>query len=183
MLAYVFWHWRQPAVAREEYERVLGRFHTALREAPPPGFGRSWVWRLEAAPWIPGGGAGYEDWYLVDGSAALDPLNDAAVTASRQAAHDHAARLVAGGTAGLYRLRAGEPQPDAARAIWFPKPGGLSYAALEAAFGELMEGRRFALWGRQMVLGSAPEFCLHVQEPIALPGYATTTVVLGCVWP
>ena len=190
MLAYVFWHWKQAAVGREEYERALSRFHTALKDAPPPGFQRSWVWRVAEAPWIPGGGggggggdAGYEDWYLVDGSAALDPLNDAAVTASRQNAHDQAARLVAGGTAGLYRLRAGEPLSDAARGIWFPKPAGLSYAALWAACGEMMEGRRFALWGRQMVLGTAPEFCLHVHEPIALPGYATTVVPLTRVWP
>jgi hypothetical protein len=182
VLAYVFWHWKQAAVEREEYERVLGRFHTALRDAPSPGFLRSWVWRIEGAPWIPGG-AGYEDWYLVDGSAALDPLNDAAVTASRQGAHDHAARLAAGGAGGLYRLRVGEPLPDAARAIWFAKPAGQSYPALWAACGELMEGRRFALWGRQMVLGTAPEFCLHALEPIALPGYATTAVALARVWP
>jgi hypothetical protein len=178
----VFWHWKQPAVEREEYERVLGRFHAGLRDAPSPGFRRSWAWRLERAPWIPGG-AGYEDWYLTDGSAALDPLNEAAVTASRRSAHDHAARLVAGCAAGLYRLREGEPLPDAARGIWFAKPGGMSYAALFAAFPEMMAGRRYALWGRQMVLGIAPEFCLHVQEPIELPGYTATPVPLTCVWP
>jgi hypothetical protein len=182
VLAYVFWHWKQAAVERADYEAVLGRFHAALRDTPPPGFRRSWVWRVDGAPWLPGG-AGYEDWYVLDGSAALDTLNDAAVTASRREAHDHAARLVAGGTAGLYRLRAGEPLPDAARGIWFAKPEGLSYPALWAACGEMMEGRRFALWGRQMVLGTAPELCLHAPEPIALPGYATTVVPLTRVWP
>jgi hypothetical protein len=34
-----------------------------------------------------------------------------------------------------------------------------------------------------MVLGIAPEFCLHVEAPIALPGYATTVVPLARVWP
>lgn len=182
MLAYVFWHWRHAAVDREEYEQVLGAFHASLRDAPSPGFRRSWVWRVQGAPWLPEG-TGYEDWYLLDSSAALDPLNEAAVTASRQRAHDQAARLVAGGTAGLYRLRAGEPLPDAARGIWFAKPAGMSYAALLAAVPALLGERRFALWGRQMVLGIAPEFCLHVRDPIALPDYAATPVPLSRVWP
>jgi hypothetical protein len=182
VLAYVFWHWKQAAVARDAYERVIGQFHAALEDAPPPGFRRSWVWRVDGASWIPGG-AGYEDWYLTDGSAALDPLNEAAVTAGRQAAHDHAARLVGGGAAGLYRLRAGDPLPDAACGIWFAKPAGMSYPALLAAVPAMLAGRRFALWGRQMVLGIAPEFCLHASEPIVLPDYAATPVPLTRVWP
>jgi len=182
MLAYVFWHWRQAAVDREEYERVLGGFHASLRDAPSPGFRRSWVWRVQGAPWLPEG-TGYEDWYLLDGSAALDPLNEAAVTASRQRAHDQAARLVAGGTAGLYRLRVGEPSSAATRALWFGKPTGVAYADFYATLERATAGRPFTLWTRQMVLGAAPEFCLQGQGTVSLPVGASLDVVsLSRVW-
>src|ERR1043166_9053454 len=107
MLAYVFWHWKQPAVAVAEYEDAQRGFHAALAAEPPPGFHRSVSVALSGAPWAGAGGAAYEDWYLLDGMAALEPLNQAAVTASRRGPHDSAAALAAGGTAGLYALRAG----------------------------------------------------------------------------
>jgi hypothetical protein len=181
VLAYVFWHWPQPAVDRAEYERVLGRFHASLRDAPPPGFQRSWVWRVARAAWLPA--PAYEDWYLLDDSAALDRLNDAAVTAGRQAAHEHAARLVAGGVAGLYRLRAGGPLSGARHAHWLAKPAGASYPVFIAAIRGAAGGAAYALWGRQMVLGPAPEFCVQVANPLPLRDYETTSLGLEGVWP
>ena len=115
MLAYVFWHWRRPQVPAASYETLQRGFHAALAAAPPPGFLRSSTLSIAGAPWAAGGGEAYEDWYLVDGTAALDPLNDAAVTASRRQPHDAAAAAAAGGTAGLYRLRLGHGGRSTAR--------------------------------------------------------------------
>jgi hypothetical protein len=41
-----------------------------------------------------------------------------------------------------------------------------------------------ALWGRQMTLGPALEFCLHASRPVALPA-PLVAVALHCrtVWP
>ncbi len=159
MLAYVFWH--RPAAETDSalYERALAEFHRALAAAPPPGFQRSWAFQLAEVPWL--GGPGYEDWYLVDDFAALGELNEAAVSASRKAPHDAVARLAADGTAGVYRLVAGEPNPGAPRAAWLSKPARKTYPAFLAEIGALGT----AAWQRQMTLGPTPEFCVH--EPVS----------------
>ena len=119
MLAYVFWHWPRAGVPPAEYEDRQRRFHAALQAAPSAGFQGSRCLGLAGAPWSGGGGPAYEDWYLLEGSAALDPLNTAAVTASRQAPHDAAAALADGGTAGLYTLRLGVQRDAPCIATWF----------------------------------------------------------------
>jgi hypothetical protein len=169
MLAYVFWHWRRPKVTAAEYEAAQRRFHSALGTAPPPGFERSFSIALEGAPWAAGGGEAYEDWYLVDGSAALDPLNAAAISASRQAPHDAAAALAAGGTAGLYSLRLGAPKSAPETVTWFAKPEGMTYPELFSALTPVVRAEGGALWGRQMTLGPTLEFCLHSRGPIPVP--------------
>lgn len=168
MLAYVFWHWPRPGVSPAEYEATQRRFHAALAAAPPPGFLRSHSVRVSGAPWAATGTTAYEDWYLVDGSAALDPLNHAAITASRQAPHDAAAALAAGGAAGLYVLRAGTPLPAPRHATWFAKPRGMTYAALDATLRDVVAGGA-CLWMRYMVLGPGPEFCLQGAGPLHAP--------------
>jgi hypothetical protein len=184
MLAYVFWHWRRPAVTASDYEAAQRRFHSALGAAPPLGFERSFSIGLEGAPWAAGGGEAYEDWYLVDGSAALDPLNAAAISASRQAPHDAAAALVAGGTAGLYSLRLGTPGPAPGTATWLAKPEGTTYRELFAALEPVVRSESGALWGRQMTLGPALEFCLHSRGPIPLPEpMAPFAIRCRTVWP
>ena len=117
MLAYVFWHWPRPNMNAAQYEAAQRAFHAALDAAPPAGFSASHSAALRGVPWAAGGGPAYEDWYLVQASASLDPLNQAAITGSRQQPHDAAAALAAGGAAGLYLLRAGEPVIPPARAI------------------------------------------------------------------
>lgn len=169
MLAYVFWHWRRPGVAREAYESLQGDFQRALQAAPPPGFLDSRTFGISGAPWAAGGGEAYEDWYGIADSAALDPLNEVAVTASRKPAHDRVAAAAAGGTAGLYRLQAGEPFPPVRNAAWFGKPAGMTYAALLEALAPLAAGGRGVLWMRNMVLGPTPEFCLQTEKPAMLP--------------
>jgi hypothetical protein len=169
MLAYVFWHWRRAELSAADYEALQRRFHGALEAAPPIGFLGSRSLAIDGAPWAAGGGEAYEDWYLVADSAGLDPLNDAAVSASRQGPHAAAAAAAAGGTAGLYRLRLGEVSRPQHAAIWFSKPAGMSYGDLFAALESLVRTERAALWGRQMTLGPALEFCLHTPRPVGLP--------------
>ena len=183
MLAYVFWHWRRSAVPAARYEALQHDFHQALRDAPSPGFLGSRSLALSGAPWANSGGQAYEDWYLVEGSAALDPLNAAAVSASRQAAHDAAAAVADGGTAGLYGLRSGRAAEAPTVATWFPKPEGTSYATLFTAFEPLVRRSGGGLWCRHMVLGPTPEFCLHTPGPVTLPApYAGQAFSYRTVW-
>lgn len=184
MLAYVFWHWPRAEVSAAEYEGLQRQFQAALNTAPPPGFLGSRCVSLAGAPWAGGGRTAYEDWYLLDGSAALDPLNAAAVTASRQSPHDAAAAAADGGTAGLYSLRLGVQRDPPRMATWFAKPPGMSYGALFTLVGHLVEAEDAALWGRQMTLGPSPEFCLHTASAVRLPA-PLEGLALACrpVWP
>ena len=169
MLAYVFWHWRRPDVAASAYERAQAAFHAALREAPPVGFAASASAAVTGAPWANAGGEAYEDWYLLRDSAALDPLNEAAVTAGRRAAHDAAAAAAAGGTAGLYALRLGTALARPMAAAWFAKPTGATYDDVWQAAEPVVRAGQGALWMRRMVLGPSPEFCLRSLTPVVLP--------------
>ena len=160
MLAYIFWHWRDPHVVKDAYEEHLMAFHEALRTRTSVGFQHSTVFRIETAPWLGTAAQAYEDWYIVDGSAALDPLNEAATSGPCREPHDRVARCVAGGAGGLYQLRTGELDLAGARvAIRFPKPAGMSYQDLDAALRPLTDRSAVSLWRRQMALGPAPEFC------------------------
>jgi hypothetical protein len=160
MLAYLFWHWPAPDAGRDVYVERLVAFHRALRAAPPPGFRGSRVVAIDGAPWVPAETA-YEDWYLVDDFAALGALNEAAITAARQAPHDAVARLVAGGAGGVYRrLSPGAGVPETVH--WMSKPSGESYAAFTARLPAA------EVWQRQLVLGPAPEFCVLGPAPAGI---------------
>lgn len=192
MLAYVFWHWRTASVERAEYEASLLDFQRALERAAPRGWLRAAVYRIDPPlpAWLPcGAGDAYEEWHLLEGSGALDRLNDAAVAGDCRAPHDRAARSAAGGLAGLYRLRAGhEALPPIRHATWFGKPPGLDYDELFAHVSSAMrapEGE--ALWGRQMVLGPGPELCRSgpraTAPPLAALAVSPLQVELRRVWP
>jgi hypothetical protein len=149
VLAYVFWHQPAAGVAAVEYEARLDAFHAAI------GVPSAWF-AVGGLPWLPGGGGGYEDWYLVEDFAALGELNERAVSGPRQAPHDAAAAAAAWGIAGVYRCKRGEARLDGVRcAAWRAKPAGTPYDAFEAA----LPGR--SAWQRQMVLGPTPEYVLH----------------------
>ncbi len=183
MLAYLFWHWSRDGVEAAQYETAQRRFHAALAAAPPPGFSHSHSAALRGAPWAAGGGAAYEDWYLVHTSAALDSLNQAAISASRQVPHDAAAALAAGGAAGLYTLRAGTAITAPSHAIWFAKPPGMSYAALDGALRAVVAAHA-CVWMRYMVLGPTPEFVVHGTGELKLPApLEGTSYKLRTVWP
>ena len=158
MLAYAFWHVPRADAVAQAYESAHGTFHEVLRAAGVPGLRGVRVSRMEMIPWL-GGKPGYEDWHLLDGSADLDLLNDAAISEARRQPHDRIAALAGEGTAGLYGLRMGTSVTPAV-AYWLSKPDGLNYAAFEASMAPLVAGG-CALWGRRMTLGPTPEFCLH----------------------
>lgn len=177
MLAYVFWHWRSDAVESEACERLTRDFHASLSRQRPEGFRRSVSFAIPGAGWIPDGRPAHEDWYLLEGSAALDPLDCAAVAPPLQTPHDAVARAVAGGAGGLYRLRLGKALGERARfASCFRKPDGMAYRRLYDLL-EPLAAAAAALWGRQMVLSPAPEFRQHGGRPLGLPA------PLEPVWP
>jgi hypothetical protein len=183
VLAFVFWHAPAAGVLPDDYEDAVGAFHAALAEDPPAGFRRSLTFRIGDAPWQAGGG--YEDWYLVDGSHALDPLDEAAVSSAAGARHDVVAALAGQGAGGLYRLRAGrEAIADADTAIWLGKPAKVSYDELYQRLSPWCQEPGVGLWRRQMVLGPAPEFCLRGPGSLELPGdLAPLPIGTARVWP
>jgi hypothetical protein len=182
-LAYVFWHLRQPQVARSEYEENHFAFHRALQTNAPPGFRGARVQRLSRAPWLTGTPPAeetYEDWYYLDDSAALDRINEAAVSGTRRGPHDRVARLAAAGVAGLYRLRHGVRAVRTRQALWFSKPADLSYAALFERFAARGSGE--ALWMRQMTLGPTTEFCLHTDGNPPEGLSPSTSLRIDAIW-
>ena len=176
MLAYVFWHVPRAGVAARDYESLHYAFHDALWQAGVPGLVGLRVYQLRAIPWLAPGDAGYEDWHLIDDSAALDRLNEAAVTQARQLPHDRIAAMAASGTAGLYGLRSGA-LIDPVVAYWLSKPAGTSYASFDRSMRPFIDGG-CCLWGRRMTLGPTPEFCLHAPETVA-PPYVSQPVALA----
>jgi hypothetical protein len=166
VLAYLFWHRPLPDLPREAYEAALREFQRALAQARPAGLIQAEVFRCDRIPWLDGR-AGYADWYLLEDSAALDVLNEAAVSTPCRAAHDHAAAMAETGVAGLYRLRLGAPRLAVARgATWLAKRRGESYPEFFARAQEAWIEPGVSLFGRQMTLGPTPEFCLLARGPL-----------------
>lgn len=188
MLAYVFWHWKSPRVESGMYEEYLRSFHRVLNTHQPAGFHSSAVFQVAGLPWTSGEDRAYEDWYWVENSAALDPLDQAAVSEARKLPHDQVAQWAAGGTGGLYRLRATGQGAFAAPEVawWFSKPAGLTYSELYQLFAEQLEQLPGHLWQRQMTLGPAREFCWHTSAQAGLPALLTTAdtlkIPLTTIW-
>lgn len=184
MLAYVFWHWKQAEITAKDYESRQRAFHAALAAAPSSGFLGSFSVSLSHAPWAARGGDAYEDWYLVHDFNALGLLNEAAVSASRAAPHDAAAAVAAGGAGGLYDLRRGAALRGPVYAQWFGKPEGMPYSELFVQLAPVVDHIQGALWMRQMVLGPAPEFCLHAAAPVSMAAaFSALVIPLREIWP
>lgn len=184
MLAYVFWHWPQPSIDRGSYLDHLADFHRTLAANKPVGFQHSVVFCIRGANWLNTTGEAYEEWYLLDDSAAMDPLNQAAVSGACEKPHNRVAREAAGGTGGLYRFRAGHQNLAQSRfATWLSKPNGVSYNDFYAALQPLTSQQGVGLWGRQMTLGPTTEFCIHSSTAIGLSeNYTGQTIPLELVW-
>ncbi len=186
MLAYVFWHWQDVSSQRQAYEEYLVAFHQTLQTAKPAGFQFSMVLQTNKLPWIDGETVAYEDWYLLENSAALDRLDEAAVNRVRRPSHDRVAQLAGGGSGGLYRLRTGTPDVLKMQklAIWFDKPQGMTYEALYAVLQQPMLHASGCLWQRQMSLGPAWEFCWHTTYEAHIPAtWPALQVAISPLWP
>jgi hypothetical protein len=184
MLAYIFWHWPQAHVDPGLYRTHLAEFHETLARNKPAGFHHSTVFQISKASWLASPGSAFEDWYLVEDSVALDPLNDGAVSGACEEPHNRVAGEAADGTAGLYRLRYGTIKlGDARIATWFSKPPGVKYRDLYDSLQPVVDDNRAALWGRQMTLGPTTEFCLVSRTGIKLPeGIKGEQLDLEIVW-
>jgi hypothetical protein len=126
MLAYLFWHRPYETTTVKQYEEALQRFQQHLGQQHPPGFGGSASFRVAALPWLDNR-PGYEDWCLLDGSWALDPLNAFAVAGPVMSAHDAAAAQMEEEHGGLYALVWGEPVlPERSTAVWLTRPRAFS---------------------------------------------------------
>src|ERR1044071_1553361 len=170
MFAYVFWHWPQPSIDRGAYEDHLREFQQTLAANKSSGFQQSVVFRIRGASWLNTSDEAYEEWYLLDDSAAMDPLNEAAVSGACEEPHNRVAREAADGTGGLYRFRNGQENFAQSKfALWLSKPSGVSYNDFYSTLQPLTSQPGVGLWGRQMTLGPTTEFCIHSPNPIELP--------------
>jgi hypothetical protein len=170
MLAYLLWHWPLPDTDVAAYEQAMIDFHRSLAAAQPAGFLESTGFRSSGVPWAASGGPTYEDWYLLEGSAAMDILNDLAVSGDSKIHHDTAAGAVEAASAGLYTLRVGSADLAAARACaWLAKPRGMTYQNFFASIEPWTSAGDVAVLRRQMVLGPTPEFCLLSPQQLDLP--------------
>jgi hypothetical protein len=165
VLAYVFWHRPGEDADREAYEARLAAFHAALAAHPPDGFSASAALRVGEAPWLPGSGTAYEDWYAVTGWDALGRLNEAAVHGARAEPHDAVAARAATGAGAVYALVSGPAVLATRRTSWLAKPAGLDRDGFHAK----LTGPGRSVWMRQMVLGPAPEYAIRSDVPVALP--------------
>ena len=184
MLAYLFWHRPKPDVKLDAYESYLRDFHDTLAGIGVDGFQGSETFRVDGASWMGSGRQAYEDWYFLDGSYAMDPLNEAAVSGARKAPHDSAAHAATDGAGGLYQLRSGESGAEARFTVWFSKPPEVRYPEFYEKIEPWTERSDTSLWRRQMVLGPAPEFCLFTSREVELPAEMEPVVVTRSrVWP
>jgi hypothetical protein len=170
MLAYVFWHWPFPNVEAHTYQEDLVTYHQILSAHKPSGFRHTRVLQMEQASWLERNENTYEDWHLVENSAALDPLNEQAVSGPCQEPHRRIARWTQGSAGALYKLVFGDADLLAVHfAYRFSKPTGMTYATLYELLQPLVQEAKGTLWLRQMNLGPGPEFCIHSSEALIFP--------------
>lgn len=160
MLAYVFSHRPAEGVDAAVYESALKHFHATLANTSSGGFLGSGAFRV---------GDRYRDWYFIESSAALDALNEAAISGARAPAHDAVARMATDGIGKLWNLVTGPLPSGSGYEIGFSKPAGTKYTDLYTRMESFLDHAGVSLWRRMMVLGPAPEFCLITPEEIQLP--------------
>jgi hypothetical protein len=146
--------------------------------------------RLDRIPWLAATDvshcdeSGYEDWYLVPDSAALDRLNEAAISARHRSFHDTAAALAGDGAGGLYapvEIPGGNGlQLERARdseSVWMSKPPRVAYSEFMPDLAALVPSDA-RVWQRRLVLGPAPEFCVELAGQIRgeLPGASQVVI-------
>ena len=169
-LGYVFWHWPRGGANRREYERKLLLFQESLLSHPPRGLVDAMSFREKGLPWSNGRSVRYEDWYLVSDFASLGFLNEGAVALANKRTHDEVAAEALGGSGGLYRqLIGGLRMRQAQHSTWLKKPSRTSYQDFIQGISSSADGQEIDVWQRQLVLGRAPEFCVHSLRPVGFP--------------
>jgi hypothetical protein len=169
VLAYVFFHRAAPGVDTSAYETALRNFHSSLAAEPLGGFIGSSTFRV---------GGAYADWYLIESSAALEVLNEAAVNRTRLASHDAVAHMSTDGAGKLLALVSGSEPIGAGFEIRFSKPAGMGYPELYDRLKSWTGRAELTLWRRMMVLGPPPEFCLLAPFEIQLPAQMSPEILL-----
>src|SRR6516165_4759688 len=150
MLAYVFWHRPYSSIERQRYEQAIVRFQNDLAGSKPPGFICATSFQIEAVPWL-SDLPGYEDWYLLDGTWAMDPLNAFAISGHVQAPHDSVAAMMEQGDGGLYAHAGGESMPAPRSTIhWLTRPSEMKWQLFSEAVHRT--GPQAEAWGLQVVL-------------------------------
>jgi hypothetical protein len=174
VLAYISWHRPAEGVDVAGYEQALRTFHASLARRPPSGFRGSAALRAPEIPWPVGGqdaelgGAGYEDWYLVESWSAVGVLEEAAVARGHVSRHDALAGKAAGASGAIYRLSEGHARLAQARvAVWVSRAPRSAMVTIGDLLGDGMDPAGGGLWRRCLGLGPAPEYCLLATEPAA----------------
>ncbi len=159
MLAYVFWHAVPDGLAAVEYEEKLLHFGHALGAGRIPGLVGNASYAIEQTPWL--GEAGYEDWAWLEGSWALDALNERAVSGAMEQPHDAIARATKhGGLGALYYLVSGvHTIPSDSVVAWLSRPRGVNWRDLIPMIVKSANSE-VTVWRRQMVLGPSAEFAV-----------------------
>jgi hypothetical protein len=159
VLAYVFWHAAPGSSATAEYERRLLHFGDTLAKERVPGLLGNASYAIGPTPWL--GEPGYEDWAWLEGSWALDGLNERAVSGEVHQPHDAIAQMTKhGGFGALYYPVAGQPDIAAdSKALWLSRPRGINWRDVMPA---IVKSANSMVWvcRRQMVLGPSPEFAI-----------------------
>lgn len=167
MLVYVFWHQPRAGIALDEYAGALLAFESVFKQQGDVTDVQSF--RMESVPWFGSGQRVYTDWYVMDDSSRLDPINEHAVTGPCEAPHHAIAAMAGAGAGSLYDITYPGCEIDQARhSVWLSKPNGMSYADFRARWSTL-ETAGVCLLQRRMGLGPSPEFCALGIEAITLP--------------
>jgi hypothetical protein len=167
MLAYVFWHAVPDNFATADYEKNLLHFGDALANAKIPGLLGNASYAIGQTPWL--GEPGYEDWTWLEGSWALDPLNERAVSGAMEQPHNVIARMSKhGGFGALYYLVAGEHKvPADSKVFWLSRPRGINWRDIMPTITKSANSEA-VVWRRQMVLGPSTEFAVIGPPTLAL---------------
>jgi len=159
MLAYLFWHAASNTSATDEYEKKILRFGEALAKAKIPGVLGCASYAIGRTTWL--GEPGYEAWVWLEGSWALEGLNERAVSGAMDQPHHAVSQTTKhGGSGALYYLVDGKHAiPGHSKILWLSRPRGIVWrdvmpGIVKSASAEV------TVWRRLMVLGPATEFAV-----------------------
>ena len=165
MFAYIFWHVPFADGNKSEYEAALTAFHRHLANDASQGFKGSATYGISNVAWL-SNRTGYEDWYFVDSTSALDGLNKAAVEPERWDVHASVSYKTEFGHGGMYYHLRGEKQPvHGSKIVWLKRPKRIRY---ETPLQEIIDSSKgfLSCWRKFLVLGPADEFAIIGDETL-----------------